>query len=78
MYEIYFIVVFDISKYIYIYIFWNNDVWEFLFVIDKINFKKNEDGEFLFEFWMFLFVVGLYMVFFLNSKFIFLYFFEIF
>lgn len=78
MYEIYFIVVFDISKYIYSFIFWNNDVWEFLFVIDKINFKKNEDGEFLFKFWMFLFVVGLYMVFFLNSKFIFLYFFEIF
>lgn len=78
MYEIYFIVVFDISKYIYIYIFWNNDVWEFLFVIDKINFKKNEDGEFLFKIWMFLFVEGLYMVFFLNSKFIFLYFFEIF
>lgn len=77
MYEIYFIVVFDISKYIYSFIFWNNDVWEFLFVIDKINFKKNEDGEFLFKFWMFLFVVGLYMVFFLNSKFIFLYFFEI-
>lgn len=78
MYEIYFIVVFDISKYIYIYIFWNNDVWEFLFVIDKINFKKNEDGEFLFKIWMFLFVEGLYMVFFLNSKFIFLYIFEIF
>lgn len=78
MYEIYFIVVFDISKYIYSFIFWNNDVWEFLFVIDKINFKKNEDGEFLFKIWMFLFVVGLYMVFFLNSKFIFLYFFEIF
>lgn len=78
MYEIYFIVVFDISKYIYSFIFWNNDVWEFLFVIDKINFKKNEDGEFLFKIWMFLFVEGLYMVFFLNSKFIFLYFFEIF
>lgn len=78
MYEIYFIVVFDISKYIYSFIFWNNDVWEFLFVIDKINFKKNEDGEFLFKIWMFLFVEGLYMVFFLNSEFIFLYFFEIF
>lgn len=78
MYEIYFIVVFDISKYIYSFIFWNNDVWEFLFVIDKINFKKNEDGEFLFKIWMFLFVEGLYMVFFLNSKFIFLNFFEIF
>lgn len=69
MYEIHSIAASDISKYIYSFIFWNNDVWEFLSVTDKTNFKKNEDGEFTSKSWMSLPAVGLYMVFFLNSKF---------